>query len=197
MAVPWLRVFDIVLGITNIAPKKSSPHVPTGEQNPLPSSGPLHLETRLFGLVISALKEAFNRDNQRLELEREQMEAERQRAERALRLELLRQAGDREIGRLRLLAGVAVSTWLGTLFFATRLASGTAGARAALGSGWLLLLGALAAAFTAQSRVASALGRIDDHTSARDGVTAGVGGAVALWLIVAGLGVIALAVLLN
>ena len=33
-------------------------------------------------------------------------EAERQRAERVLRLELLRQAGDREIGYLRLMAGV-------------------------------------------------------------------------------------------
>ena len=50
------------------------------------------LEARLAGVVVAALKEAFDRDTQRLELEREQLDAERQRAERALRLELRRQA---------------------------------------------------------------------------------------------------------
>jgi len=47
--------------------------------------------------------------------------AQRSRAERLLRLELLRQAGDREIGRLRLIAAVAVVSWLATLFVAARL----------------------------------------------------------------------------
>ena len=76
------------------------------------------LEARLAGVVVAALKEAFDRDTRRLELEREQLDAERERAERALRLELQRQAADREIGRLRLLAGVAVAGWLGTLLLA-------------------------------------------------------------------------------
>ena len=67
------------------------------------------------------LKEAFDRDSRRLDLEREQLAAERERAERALRLELRRQAADREIGRLRLLAGIAVASWIGTLFFSARL----------------------------------------------------------------------------
>jgi hypothetical protein len=48
------------------------------------------------------------------EPEREQAERERLRAERLLKLDLLRQAGDREIGRLRL-ASVAVG-WIGTIF---------------------------------------------------------------------------------
>src|SRR5205823_6031256 len=102
-----------------------------------------HLETRLAGVVVAALKEAFDRDTRRLELEREQVEAERARADRALRLELLRQAGEREIGRLRLVAGVAVASWLGTLLFSTRLVAGGAGPKAAIASGWLLLIGAL------------------------------------------------------
>src|SRR6185436_9870926 len=72
-----------------------------------------NLEARLAGVVVAALKEAFDRDNRRLDLEREQAQAERLRAERALRLELARQAVDREIGRLRLTAGVAVACWLG------------------------------------------------------------------------------------
>ena len=88
------------------------------------------LEARLAGVVVAALKEAFDRDTRRLELEREQLEAERERAERALRLELQRQAGDREIGRLRLLAGVAVASWLGTLFFSARLLGGRSRRRA-------------------------------------------------------------------
>ena len=54
------------------------------------------LEVRLAGVVVAALKEAFDRDHQRLELEREQIEAERMRAERLLRIELARQAGNRE-----------------------------------------------------------------------------------------------------
>jgi hypothetical protein len=139
------------------------------------------------------LKEAFDRDTRRLELEREQAEAERARAERALRLELRRQAGDREIGRLRLLAGVAVVAWLGTLFFSARLMGGPVGARAALGFGWLLLLAAVAASFSAQSRVAAAL----DVTTPDDRPAAAIaGGALTVWLIVVGLALVCLAVLI-
>jgi hypothetical protein len=115
-----------------------------------------------------------------------------------MKLELLRQAGDREIGRLRLLAGVAVVSWFGTVFFSARLISGGIGPRVALGGGWLLLLAAIAASFTAQSRVAAAL---DPLTRTLDGMRAGdmssgLSGALALWLIVCGLALIALAVLL-
>src|SRR5512140_370382 len=118
MGVPWLRILDALIGVSNIA-TRSSPRAVAGEQEQLaPGSRALgHLETRLAGVVVAALKEAFDRDSRRLELEREQLEAERQRADRALRLELVRQAGDREIGRLRLLAGVGVACWIGTLFF--------------------------------------------------------------------------------
>ena len=114
----------------------------------------------MAGVVVAALKEAFDRDTRRLELERDQLAAERERAERALRLELQRQAADREIGRLRLLAGVAVAGWLVTLLLAiwpgSRMVATTV-ARVALGGGWLLLGAALAASFSAQARVAAAL----------------------------------------
>jgi hypothetical protein len=140
------------------------------------------------------LKEAFDRDHQRLELERNQIEAERQRAERALRLELIRQAGDREVGRLRLLAGVAVGSWLATLVFATRLAGGAPSARISLGIGWLLLLAALAAAFSAQTRLARALGSIDERADPAVALSSAAGD-LAPWLLVAGLAVIALGTL--
>ena len=103
---------------------------------------------------MSALKEAFDRDHQRLELERQRLEEERDRAERLLRLEWLRQAGEREIARLRVLAARCAGG------LARHVVSGgardrqwTAG-RVMLGFTWLFLLTALAAAFSAQSRVA-------------------------------------------
>src|SRR5437016_3359392 len=127
MALPWLRILDAFIGVTDLA--RSRRIKTLSQENPDPSTslqrgpaGPLSgMEARLAGVVVAALKEAFDRDRNRLELEREHIEAERARAERALKLELLRQAGDREIGRLRLLAGVAVACWIGTLFFSARL----------------------------------------------------------------------------
>jgi hypothetical protein len=54
---------------------------------------------------------------------------------------------------------------------------------------WLLLLGALAAAFAAQGKLAAAV----DSPSAT--VDAGPGGAAALWMLIAGLAVSAIALL--
>src|SRR4029077_5606552 len=158
----------------------------------------------LAGVVVVALKEAFDRDTRRLELEREQLAAERERAERALRLAVERQAVDREIGRLRLLAGVAFASWIGTLFFSARVVGGSVGARTALGGGWLLLLFAIAASFSAQSRVAAALLMLgsrlrsdSDEAGDRGGaISSGVAGALALWLIVGGLALVGVAMLI-
>jgi hypothetical protein len=73
---------------------------------------------------------------------------------------------------------------------------GAAGARAALGGGWLLLLGAIAMSFTAQSRVAAALDHVGAVTDRRNAVSSGVAGALALWFIVLGLALIGVAVLI-
>lgn len=197
MGVPWLRILDTVIGVTNFA-RGSSPRAAAGEAAGLTTApGALgHLETRLAGVVVAALKEAFDRDSRRLELEREQMEAERRRAERALRLELLRQAGEREIARLRLMAGVAAASWLGTLFFSARLIGGALGARVALGIGWALLLAALAAAFAAQSSVGVTLARMGESLDRTEPVPSPAAGALAPWLIVVGLAVVGVSVLI-
>src|SRR2546421_12851415 len=124
MAVPWLRLLDMLIGGPDLARGGRSTRTPAEAESQQLAAGSRafgHLETRLAGVVVAALKEAFDRDTRRLELEREQVEAERARAERALRLELLRQAGEREIGRLRLVAAIAVASWLGTLLLSTRL----------------------------------------------------------------------------
>ena len=198
MPVPWLRIFDLVMGVTDLA-RSRSPRAEAVEPEPqlAPGSRALgHLETRLAGVVVAALREAFDRDTRRLELEREQIETERLRAERALRLELIRQAGDREIGRLRLIAGIAIASWIGTLFFSARLIGGVLAARVVLGCGWALLLAAIATAFAAQTSVAKALARADGSGSPGDSADGGLGAAAAPWLVVAGLALVGVAVLI-
>jgi len=152
MPVPWLQLIDAALGVANFARGRKAPPPPADEpfeQLEAGSRQPAGLEARLAGVVVAALKEAFDRDTRRLDLERQQLNAERERAERALRLELQRQAVDREIARLRLLAAVAGIAWIGSLFLLSRLSGGSVAARVALGCGWLLLLAAIAASFTA------------------------------------------------
>jgi hypothetical protein len=186
MALPWLQLIDAGLGLANYARGRKSA-APAGEPpTELEGGGraPAGLDARLAGVVVAALKEAFDRDSRRIEFERELAEAERRRNERALQLELQRQAGEREIGRMRLLAGVAGAAWLGTLVLASRVI-GSTGARVALGVGWLFLLGAIAASFAAQSGIAAAL---DAHAAGDDRRTIrSASGALALWLMIAGL----------
>jgi hypothetical protein len=202
MALPWLRILDTVLAVTDLARGRSTR--PTREETPpesavVPDSRALgalgQFETRLAGVMVAALKEVFDRDTRRLELEREQLEHERQRADRALRLELVRQTGDREIGRLRLVGALAVGSWIGTLFFSTRLIGAGVGSRIALGVGWALLLAAFAAAFSAQARVSDALGRMAEGSARPDEISSGVAGVLAVWLVVFALGLVGLAIL--
>jgi hypothetical protein len=198
MAVPWLRILDTVIGVGDLALSKRAgkPSAPEVDQQQTAGGGALGLlETRLTGVVIAALKEAFDRDSRRLDLEHEQINSERVRADRALRLELLRQAGDRELARLRLTAVMAAASWIGTLFFSARLIAGGAGARTALGTGWALLLAAMALSFTGQTAVSDALGRVDldrDHP-----VPATWAGRLAPWFVVVGLGLVGVAVLIS
>jgi hypothetical protein len=194
MPIPWLRIIDALIGVTDFARSRTRTTPDESDQQLQldPRAGPLGgLETRLAGVMVAALKEAFDRDTRRLELERATLEGERERAERALRLELRRQAGDREIGRLRLLAGIAVASWIGTLFFSAGVLASGIGPRLVLGGAWLLMLLSFAAAFVGQSRVAESLARTED----RD-LGSGTVGAVALWLIVAGLALVGLSVLI-
>ena len=197
MAVPWLRLIDAFIGVGDVVRRvKARGADDEARQGAVGPSALGGIEARLAGVVVAALKEAFDRDHQRLELERQQLEAERQRAERALRLEMLRQAGDREIGRLRLVAGVALAGWAGTLLLATRLLTGTGG-RVALGAGWVMLLAALACAFVEQSRIARVITTTDERQSIESAMSSSGAGVAAPWLIAAGLVAISVGVLLT
>jgi hypothetical protein len=148
-----------------------------------PSSGPGgQIETRLTNVLVAALKEAFDRDHARLELERAQMQEERRRAEETARVELRRQALDREIGRLRLLGGTALVGWIVSVMLLVRRAGNVTGAsQITLGVGCLLLLGSIGAAFSAQGRLNSYVAE-PDYSSAAERAGAG-----ALWLLLGGL----------
>jgi hypothetical protein len=197
MPVPWLQLIDAALGVANFARGRKAPAQEELPQQLQPGSqAPAGLEARLAGVVVAALREAFDRDSRRLDLEREQLTAERQRAERAMRLELQRQAADREIGRLRLLAGVAIVAWLGTLVMSARLIAGGLGARLSLGGGWLFLLAATAASFVAQSHAATAADTLPIGDDARPPAIASGAGASALWLLLCGFVLIGVAALL-
>lgn len=202
MAFPWLDILDTVIALADIARIATGGR---GHDEPAPERKvPPDVRTPAASLdmqlaaIVSALRDAAVRDSRRLDAERDQRAAERLRAERTLRLELVRHAGGREIGRMRTLAGVAVAAWVGTLVWSPHLSgSGGVGARALLGFGWLFLLGAIAASFLAQSRVAAAVDALANGGDGRDGaIRSGASGAVALWFTIGGLVLTGLAALI-
>ena len=164
-------------------PSSLSPAAAQGQGGPL--------EARLANVVVAALKEAFDRDHARLELERSHLDEQRRRAEAALRLEVRRQAADRELARLRLVAGAAMVGWIASVVM---LGAGFVGestiARGCIAGGWALLLAALGAAFSGQQRIGASL---PEDPQIADG---GAPGAASLWLLLAGLAATAVSLLL-
>ena len=188
------RAFDAAMALRDAA-KRFKGEPPSGEgaltTMPLPGAALTgQIEARLTNVVVAALKEAFDRDHARLELERAQLDEQRRRAEEAMRLELRRQAADRELARLRLIGGAALIGWIASVIVVVaRLETLSGPARGISVGGWLLLLGALGAAFAAQGRLGIAV------TDPSAPMTAGRGGVAALWMLIAGLAVSAIAIL--
>ena len=149
----WMRVIDTVSNLVQLTGRVRQPQDPPA--GPLATGGALgQLETRLAGVVVAALKEAFDRDRLRMDLERTQMESERQRAEEALRAEVRRQAAERSLGQLRLVAIMAIATWMLSAalgVFLPGMRDGTP--RLLMGMGWALTIAALGCALVAWQHV--------------------------------------------
>ena len=180
-----LKAFDAVVALRAVTRRLKDSNAPPLE--PGTALGPAaqglagHIEARLTNVVVAALKEAFDRDHARLELERTQLEEQQRRANEALRLELQRQTIDREVGRLRLLAGTAMVGWIASvILLGWRLPLASPAARVSLAVGWLLLLGALGSAF-------HGMGRASSNASPSS---------IPMWLLLAGLGATAITLLL-
>jgi hypothetical protein len=151
----WLRVIDTVTGLARTAGRIRSTFDP-GSTGIAAEGAARGLETRLAGVVVAALKEAFDRDRARMDLERAQIEAEQRRAEEALAAELRRQAADRALGQLRLLASIAIAAWMLSAALAVWLPGMRAGIpRGLLGGGWALSFGSLACTFVAFQTISS------------------------------------------
>ena len=186
------RAFDTVMTIRDVAKRVSgSAGARSGGLALTDAIVPGQLETRLAKVVVAALKEAFDRDHARFELERAQLEEQRRRAEEAMRLEIRRQTLDREIARLRMLGGVALVGWVAsTAFFVARSGDASTLSRGVLAAGWLLLIAGLASTFVAQERLTAG------RTDADDVPRVGMAGRAALWLLTGGIALAAMGLLL-
>ena len=77
MAVPWLRLIDAALGIHDLVRLRRARPSDEGEvesRQLMQPPGLQGLESRLAGVVVAALKETFDRDSKRLELERQRID---------------------------------------------------------------------------------------------------------------------------
>jgi hypothetical protein len=149
----WMRVFDAV---NNLAQLTGRFRRGAGTDLEVTAGGGGPLEARLAGVVVAALKEAFDRDRARMDLEREQVESERRRAEQALHAELRRQAAERAVGQMRLIAGMAIAVWMLSAALAVWLPGMRAGLpRTLLAGGWTCAFGALGCAFAGWQKVST------------------------------------------
>jgi len=176
-----LKVFDTVMAVRDTRKEETTEASPSEARPPAPTFAE-QIETRLTNVVVAALKEAFDRDRARLELEQAQVEEQRRRSEEMMRIELRRQTADREIGRLKLLAGMALVGWIASLsILVLRMNQMSAPARGVVIAGFLVLLGSVASSFLAQSRISASMLEIDTPPQA------GTAGTAALLLFLVGL----------
>jgi hypothetical protein len=187
----WLRVLDTVAGLA-AATRRLRSREP--ERPDLAAGGGLgQVETRLAGVVVAALKEAFDRDRARLDLERARMDAEQRRAEDALRFELQRQAGDRALMQGRLTIVVSVVVWITSTILIFGLPDLQAAVpRTLLALGWAALIGSMASAFVAHTAVT---GWMSGHRASPGAGTAPPASQLAPWLLLAGLALTAASLL--
>jgi hypothetical protein len=150
----WMRVIETVNGLARMGGKLRSLTLDPGGPGAPGSAGAL--ETRLAGVVVAALKEAFDRDRARMDLERAHIDSEQRRAEEALAAEIRRQTAERVLGQLRLLAVMAIGTWMLSAALAVWLPGMRAGLpRALLGTGWGLAFAALGCTFAGFQRISA------------------------------------------
>lgn len=179
----WAAIFDTVGGLAKVVRRVGQGAVEglAGTQSGLGDPG--QMEARLAGVVVAALKEVFDRDSVRLEMERAQIDAERRRAEELLRAEVRRQAADRVLGQLRLIAVMAVSMWALSAVLGVWMPGMREGVpRVLLGAGWVFALGALGSAFVGWQQVSV---RLADTSGAGAAILDHAATVYAPWLLIA------------
>jgi len=187
MGVPWMKVLDTVSSLAQLSGRfrrepGADPAAPPG------AGGPMALEARLAGVVVAALQEAFDRDRARMDLERSQVEGEQRRAAEALAAELRRQAAERALGQLRLIAIISVGVWMLSAVLAAWLPGMRDGvSRTLIGGGWALAFASIGCAFAGWQGISEWSG------AAGAGVTtppSSAAAAAAPWLLLAALALV-------
>jgi hypothetical protein len=195
MPLPWVQLFDLAVAVSDIVRGRRAGTRDVTVRRKRGASR--FLEGSLAGLAAGTLKEVFARDREREERIRARVEEERRRAERARQVEAVQRQGDRELGRLRLVASLAMLGWLATVLLAVSLPGAASGIapRIFLTVGWLLQVWALVSALLAQSNLSDGLARYTDPD--RRPPDSGVNGAIAPWILVASMVFIVIAALLR
>jgi hypothetical protein len=194
------KVAQTIFGVAEVSRRVLNP----AEGNQPQAGGLQHaggllgeVEARLTGVVVSALKEAFDRDAARLEAERAALEDQRRRADEALRLELVRQAGDRALVRARGIGALALAEWAVSVLFAILLRDGFGTPeRLVLGASWAVLAGAIGSALAAHAAVARWLGTAQTSRVTAADLPDTAPSVAAPWLLLAGLVLTGVSVLL-
>lgn len=193
MPIPWLRLLDLALGVTNFAQSRAM----SGEEADRDEErGLRHHDAGLADVIASAIRDVLGRDERRWQLMRERAEAERQRAERALKADLLRKAADREAGRQRMIAACALAGWMGSIVAAIWLTGDSTVARVLIGGGMVLQLASIAAAFMVQGTLGDPLDvlAVADDLARKRPIP--LGRDIALWLLIVGLALVSIAAVL-
>ena len=181
----WMKILGTVSTLAEMGARFRRPSADL-------TQGGSSLEHRLAGVVVAALKEAFDRDRARMDLERETLEGERSRAERALQAELRRQAADRALNQIRLISIFAGLVLLVSSILAAWIGGMRAGAAAGLlTAGWGMSLATLGCVFAAWQQVSV-------WASATEPPPAGTSRLVAIapWLLMGSLALVAASLLL-
>ena len=109
---PWLRALNAVGTVAEATRMFRSTGPPSRSPGAPVARDASDLERGLANVVVAALREAFDRDRARFELERDERDAVRAQAERGLRLERLRQVGMQAVSQVRMLAVFSVALWV-------------------------------------------------------------------------------------
>lgn len=183
-----MRVIDAFGGLAQISGRSRKPDAAAPPDADTPSGPLAQLETRLAGVLVAALKEAFDRDRARLDLERSHLEAEQSRAAAALRAELRRQAIDRALGQIRLVAIAAVGVWMLSAALSAAVPGMRAGAsRLLLGTSWTCAIASLGCMFSAWQRVGSLNDDANLGSSTATAPGAGIAAQAGSWLLLGAL----------
>ena len=145
--VTWLRALNAVGTVAEATRLFRGAGQPTDPTLTASEGAGGTLETRLANVVVAALREAFDRDRERFDLERDLHEAEAARRAEALRFEWLRQTATHALTQTRYLAVLSVVVWVASAIAAGWLSPLGPAAKSFIGIGWTGLSIAIAAAF--------------------------------------------------